>query len=278
MTPSPCCYRLSKVLATKSKSDFEEIQEDMIQSPDSLQLTEYEEYCRQELPKLVRVFLEEIVHKSIVPLEEDIKSRLVEIIRDALDQISISYRQSRTIVTPIQSNIVSGPEIVPPEVLLQKPTISGGTHSSTENFEGTRKSQAPIFFQAPPPQAHPALGWNLPVQDLPSRKAGENDQSDSGYGDGQDIPPLLTSESTANPFTPSSEAPTYLESDERRATHAEKQNNQFHPVSGGSMEKGLPQGERNDFLPPHYNFDSDFSVINSAAYDTSSFHNFFFDV
>ncbi|KAH6714386.1 hypothetical protein BKA61DRAFT_481996, partial [Leptodontidium sp. MPI-SDFR-AT-0119] len=66
---------------------FEPVQDDVDQSPDSRALAEYEEYCRRELPREFRAALEEIVHNQVQPIEESIRSQLMNIIRECQDRV-----------------------------------------------------------------------------------------------------------------------------------------------------------------------------------------------
>lgn len=84
-------------------SDFEEVQEDIILSPDSRQLAYYEDYCRRELPRTVRAALEEIVHNESQPIEESIRNQLINIIRDCQDRVFSNYRSSSAAVAVVGS-------------------------------------------------------------------------------------------------------------------------------------------------------------------------------
>lgn len=85
-------------MLTSSTLDFE-------QANDSTELEEYEEYCRRELPRVVRAAIEGIVSHETYPLEERIISQLESILRNAQHQVYSSY-QSTSI-----SNVVNMPSV-----------------------------------------------------------------------------------------------------------------------------------------------------------------------
>lgn len=164
-------------------SDFEEVQEDIMLSPDSRELGDYEEYCRRELPRRVRAALEEIVHNESQPIEESIRNQLMNIIRDCQDRVFSSYRSSSaagvSVVAPSRNPVTSDS----PSTLSQEPVtmVSSSPNPTPESSFGRI---APPFFQPPPPQIH--LRSGLEVSDLQgntiTKPADGSDPSDSGYG------------------------------------------------------------------------------------------------
>lgn len=64
----------------------------------SNELAQYEQYLRRELPPAVRRELEIAVKKEFSPLEERLKSQLINIVRDLQLQLFQSYTQSRRVV------------------------------------------------------------------------------------------------------------------------------------------------------------------------------------
>jgi len=64
----------------------------------SNELAQYEQYLRRELPPAVRRELEIAVEKEFSPLEERLKSQLINIVRDLQLQLFQSYTQSRRVV------------------------------------------------------------------------------------------------------------------------------------------------------------------------------------
>ncbi|KAG4436548.1 hypothetical protein IFR05_007986 [Cadophora sp. M221] len=165
---------------------FEEVQEDnIILSPDSRELADYEEYCRRELPRRVRAALEEIVNTESQPMEESIRNQLMSIIRDCQDRVFSSYRSSSAVAFSVGSVLPASEDASASEL----PTISSGESMAMVSqpkeaiIERTFASTAPPFFRPPPPQIH--LRSGLEVSDLQgnitSRAPAGSDPSDSGY-------------------------------------------------------------------------------------------------
>ncbi|KAF2106959.1 hypothetical protein BDV96DRAFT_311431 [Lophiotrema nucula] len=64
----------------------------------SNEIARYEQFLRRELPTAVRRELEVAVDEEYTPMEERLKSRLIEIVRDVQLQLFRSYTRSRTTV------------------------------------------------------------------------------------------------------------------------------------------------------------------------------------
>ncbi|KAF8846433.1 hypothetical protein BDZ45DRAFT_812329 [Acephala macrosclerotiorum] len=77
---------------------FEPVQE-IAQSSDSRALVDCEEYCRRELPRTVRVALENIVQPESQPILDNINSQLMNIIGDCLNRVFTTYRASTTLTS-----------------------------------------------------------------------------------------------------------------------------------------------------------------------------------
>ena len=174
--------------------DFEDIQEDLTLSPDSRQLADYDEYYRRELPRAVRAALEESIQNQSQPIEENLRNRLMDIIRDCQDLVSTRYRSSIGIATGISSRnpTSSRSPTITDEGRTNVPSAANIT--SEPLFEGI----AP-FFQAPSPQIH--LQSRLQVSDLqysaPKAPDG-SDPSDSGYSSNESGNNLRISPSSSN--------------------------------------------------------------------------------
>jgi hypothetical protein len=72
--------------------DFEPIEDDSALSPDSRELAQFEEFSRQELPRFFRTALEAAVNEESQLIEERLKSRLVDMIRDCQDRVLSTYK------------------------------------------------------------------------------------------------------------------------------------------------------------------------------------------
>ncbi|KAF8858161.1 hypothetical protein BDZ45DRAFT_743595 [Acephala macrosclerotiorum] len=163
---------------------FEAVQEDLVLSPDSRELADYEEYCRRELPRDFRAALEEIVHNESQPIEESIvnqlmNGRLVNIIRDCQDRVFSRYRSSAGTAAGTPSR---NPTTLHSPVMASQEARPGISMTTSTTPELSLGRIAPPFFQPLSPQTH--LRSRLEVSDLQNNvsKAPEGrDPSDSGY-------------------------------------------------------------------------------------------------
>ena len=160
---------------------FEPVQEDLISSPDSREIADYEAYCRRELPRDFRAALETIVQNESQPIEESIRNQLMDIIRDCQDRIFSRYRSSIAASTPpSRTTRDSQSPATAPATSLQKPADMGTGMNTTSSISAGRIS--PTFLQPPPPQSH--LESRLEVSDVQSdsvKPPSSSDPSDSGY-------------------------------------------------------------------------------------------------
>ncbi|KAH6675858.1 putative resistance to glucose repression protein 1 [Halenospora varia] len=78
---------------------FDGVQEDVPSSPDTRELSNYEEYIRRELPRLVRSNIEEVVRRETQPLEAALIGSLVGIIQDCQDRVFRAYRETQGMET-----------------------------------------------------------------------------------------------------------------------------------------------------------------------------------
>ncbi|KAN0104839.1 hypothetical protein V8E51_010584 [Hyaloscypha variabilis] len=157
---------------------FEAVQEDLVSSPDSGALADYEAYCRRELPGDFRAALEEIVHSQSQPIEESIRNQLVEIIRDCQDRISSRYRfLMGTGTTPPRATGNCQSQLAAPQE--NGTGVLTSTHATSGDSAGCI---SPSFLQPPPPQSH--LESRLEVSDIQinsSKPKSGSELSDSGY-------------------------------------------------------------------------------------------------
>ncbi|EPE26352.1 hypothetical protein GLAREA_02264 [Glarea lozoyensis ATCC 20868] len=74
---------------------FEAVHTEGPSSPDSRELSNYEDYIRRELPRLVRSNIESVVRHETQPLEAALIGNLVSIIQDCQDRVFRSYRETQ---------------------------------------------------------------------------------------------------------------------------------------------------------------------------------------
>jgi hypothetical protein len=114
----------------------------IVDSPDSKELAEYEEYSRRELPRIFRDTLEEIINSEMLPMEEAIRNRLLDIIRDAQDRVFANY-SAKAISRGDAGASTSEPALKDPhDVANQGDMPTASTSTASERF-----------FQPPPPLA-----------------------------------------------------------------------------------------------------------------------------
>lgn len=65
-------------------------------SPPSSKFADYEEFSKHELPRLVRTGLEKLVSEEMQPLEESLKGKLVDLIRDSQQSILDKFKAVQT--------------------------------------------------------------------------------------------------------------------------------------------------------------------------------------
>ncbi|KAF4624622.1 hypothetical protein G7Y89_g13549 [Cudoniella acicularis] len=78
-------------------------EEEVPESPNATNLADYEAYLRRVLPRLVRRELEEAVNTDIQPIEEQLRSRIMNVIEGAQNQAFQSYRAIRNLSSDADS-------------------------------------------------------------------------------------------------------------------------------------------------------------------------------
>jgi hypothetical protein len=169
---------MNKVPEALIKVDFEPVQENIVQSPDSRALADYEEYSRQELPRVFRSYLEDAVNNETQHLQEHIRSHLVSIVQDCQDRMFAAWRSkcSRRMSQAMPNRATEDAMTTPTssqEALEEKKDLDTSQH----------KSMLDCIFQPPTPQST--------LQYLPDLRGSEASQpssnkpgvsfSDSGY-------------------------------------------------------------------------------------------------
>ncbi|KAE9363847.1 hypothetical protein N431DRAFT_356502 [Stipitochalara longipes BDJ] len=221
---------------------FEAVQEDIVLSPDSRALENYEDYCRQELPRVFRSELEAIIQAESEPIEERIRNRITNLIRDCQDQVFSSYRSSAGTIarTPSSNSTGSHSPLMAREV---QPDLSTITNETSDLSSG---GIAP-FLLAPSPQSH--LGSSLDISDLPKdilKPPSSIGHSDSGYSSGRScIPPAVSS--SYNVCTEGSSLPSF-----QSQSHATSQTVPSETQTTLDVNIGIPETDAsNDCINSH---------------------------
>jgi hypothetical protein len=131
------------------------------QSPDSINLADYEAYLRRVLPNLVRNALEVAVSNELEPIETHLQGRMMEIIQAAQNRAFSSFRDMRRSESGARSP-------------------AGLDTNIASTVDNNQRTSIETFFQ-PPPAIQPVSFSNLSELRLSQQSAGHNDASDSGY-------------------------------------------------------------------------------------------------
>ncbi|CAG8978418.1 hypothetical protein HYALB_00013107 [Hymenoscyphus albidus] len=85
-------YRMLFPLDSVPSPYFEAATDYIQRSPGSVELSSYEEYSRQELPRIFRRALEAAVGEQALPIENVLRNRLVEMIQECQNHVFTAYR------------------------------------------------------------------------------------------------------------------------------------------------------------------------------------------
>lgn len=148
-------------------TDFEPVQEDTAKYSDSRALVDCEEYCRRELPRTVRVALENVVRPESQSILNDINGQLMKVIGDCLDQVFTRYRASVTLNSAALRTAPLTKEMQKQLMWNRSDAISkldlnfsSGTEMMSE--KGSSMLELPTFSQPHPQQAHVATIMEQP--------------------------------------------------------------------------------------------------------------------
>jgi hypothetical protein len=160
--------------------DFEAIQDDIIRSPDSEELANYEEYSRRELPRFFRSALEAAIADEAQPIEERLRSRLVGMIQDCQDRVFSTYKSRRGSGTPPSNAVVENTS------LEQLPSPLHVGHGKANTLEGTVNAAGILetFYERPPPQIHLQPDSDVALGSSISNVIELNTSTHSGYASG----------------------------------------------------------------------------------------------
>lgn len=179
--PSPCKssgFRASRVPGFDSKLnfiDFEPLHEEATESPGAIQLSDYEEYSRRELPRIFRGALEEAVNQETEPIAERLRNQLINMIQECQERVFSTYRSR---MTPSRSSPLPRSDTCgETQNSIRVPTtqdnnIDGAIHPDMENLFS--------FFQ-PPPYQYDIMGLMDTYGSQDQNTTFQNERSDSGY-------------------------------------------------------------------------------------------------
>ncbi|KAK0511334.1 hypothetical protein JMJ35_005907 [Cladonia borealis] len=173
-------YSRSYFLERRSQVHASDLQKesDRAGSPESQELRDFGTYSRTALPLLVEANLQSLISAGIVPIEENVKKLLVDIVRTCLSAVAQNYKQWRGIRSSARNSTESS-------------ILSFAAEQQTRE-ESIPTSQVPspsppqprtLFFEEPP---HVAVDTMPVVTALSHERISgpgqEVQYSDSGYG------------------------------------------------------------------------------------------------
>ena len=257
----------------------------MIQSPDSQELAAYEEYCRKELPRVFRASLEEVVNNNTQPLEEQLRSQLMNLIRDAQDRVFSSHKSSSTTTgTPARGAPSSSPQKITPSPssngFSTSPLRSQPTNGSSED-----RSQARLlaFYQPPSPQNHLESRLDISDRNMTLLKPDRNSRSDSGYDSSSFALPstisLTPGDCTINRSNLSFQSLPPLEMNQETAGHADNGVGLTQAkldLNAGAITTGENSHLNSELYLYQNAFDSDLNYVNISNFNTEDFENYDF--
>jgi hypothetical protein len=163
---------LNPVIPAYTNTDFEPVreQEDIAtQSPGSQELALYQEYLRQEVPRIVRGALETAVNSETQQLEERWKAQILEVIRHAQDQAFSNYRAT---VAPTSAE--------PPGPLV-KESQGFEPYNTLPEAGHTTASVLDSWYHLPPPPDDLESMMALPEMNTAIKDTSQSHLSESGY-------------------------------------------------------------------------------------------------
>lgn len=105
--------------------------------PEAHERTNYDEYYRRELPRLIRSRLESTVDSQLQALESALRTQIDNIIQDCMDQLSTNYEAARARAAAADSNI--GATALPAPIALRtiNPQLPAESHHRHEQSNST---------------------------------------------------------------------------------------------------------------------------------------------
>jgi hypothetical protein len=132
------------------------------QSPDSVNLADYEAYLRRVLPSFVRNALEVAVSNEFQSIETQLQGRMMEIIQEAQNRAFLSFRDMRR--SESEARLPAGLDT-----------------NMASTVDSNQQTSVETFFQPPPPTIYPVSFSNLSELRISQQNTGHDESSDSGY-------------------------------------------------------------------------------------------------
>ena len=146
-------------------------------SPATQELEEFEAYNRRALPRLVEANLQAMVNTEMVPLEENLRRLLVDIVRRCQSTVAENFRVTR----PSKKVFTNSPQQPSSSTISPLPPRGKTFLTDSQLLAPTLAGTTSGFFEEPP---HVEAGPSYPR--LPEGTEGlgipQNQFTDSGYG------------------------------------------------------------------------------------------------
>jgi hypothetical protein len=158
---------------------FEPVQDEAVQSPASFELSNYEEFSRQELPRVFRGALEAVINTAAQPLEEQLRSQLVSMIQECQDRVFSSYRTRNS-----SSPAVSRTALAEPSSFSSRITTSSARADLVNPStlpEDRPEDILDSLYQRLPYQSQSLSNPDFHAQQQAQKPARRDETSESGY-------------------------------------------------------------------------------------------------
>ena len=126
-------------------------------SPATQELEEFEAYNRRALPRLVEANLQAMVNTEMVPLEENLRRLLVDIVRRCQSTVAENFRVTR----PSKRVSPNSPQQPSPQAISPLPTGGEKFFTDSQLLAPTVAGTTSGFFEEPP-HMHVEAGPSCP--------------------------------------------------------------------------------------------------------------------
>lgn len=148
-------------------------------SPATQELEEFEVYSRRALPQLVDANLQAMVNTRMVPIEEDLRRLLVDVVRRCQSTVAENFRVTR----PPREVTTNSPQQPPSQTIPPLPSRGETFLTNSQLLDPTIAGTTSGFFEEPP-HMHVEAGPSCPrlLEGADRLDAPQNEFTDSGYG------------------------------------------------------------------------------------------------
>ena len=148
-------------------------------SPVTQELEEFEAYNCRALPRLVEANLQAMVNTKMVPIEEDLRRLLVDIVRRCQSTVAEKFRVTR----PQRKVSINSPQQSSSQAISQLPS-GGETFLTNSQLLAPTIADTTLGFSEEPPHVHVEAGpsYPRPPEGTDRLETPQNQLTDSGYG------------------------------------------------------------------------------------------------